>query len=94
MGIADGTAAFCIVAAYGRAEPSNLSPFTAFSFLLPQLDVETPFDRLIPGIFLIVGASRGVPFYLEPFPTPAMTDPVSDGEARHDHIGTFGRAEI
>lgn len=61
MGIAGGTAAFCIIAAYRRAEPSNLSPFEyfgiPFSFCLGWIFFgETPFDRLIPGVFLIVGA--------------------------------------
>ena len=60
MGIAGGTAAFCITATYRRAEPSSLSPFQyfgiPFSFCLGWIFFgETPFDRLIPGVFLIVG---------------------------------------
>ncbi len=60
MGMAGGTAAFCLISAYRLAEPSSLSPFEyfgiPFSFFLGWIFFsETPFDRLIPGVFLIVG---------------------------------------
>ncbi|WP_282607028.1 DMT family transporter [Pelagibius sp. Alg239-R121] len=60
MGIAGGTAAYCLITAYRLAEPSSLSPFEyfgiPFSFCLGWIFFsETPFDRLIPGAFLIVG---------------------------------------
>ena len=55
MGIAGGTAAFCLIAAYRLAEPSSLSPFEyfgiPFSFTLGWVFfAETPFDQLIPGV--------------------------------------------
>ncbi len=60
MGFAGGLAAFCIVTAYRLAEPSSLSPFEyfaiPFSFSLGWIFFgEAPFERLIPGVFLIVG---------------------------------------
>ena len=60
MGIAGGTASFCLVSAYRMADPGSLSPFEyfgiPFSFFLGwYFFSETPFDRLIPGAFLIVG---------------------------------------
>lgn len=59
IGLAGGTAAYCRVSAYRFAEPSNLSPFEyfgiPFSFCLGWVFfAEAPFDRLIPGAFLIV----------------------------------------
>jgi drug/metabolite transporter (DMT)-like permease len=60
MGMAGGIAAYCLISAYRLAEPSSLSPFEyfgiPFSFFLGWIFFsETPFDRLIPGAFLIVG---------------------------------------
>ena len=60
MGMAGGIAAYCLISAYRLAEPSSLSPFEyfgiPFSFFLGWVFFsETPFDRLIPGVFLIVG---------------------------------------
>lgn len=60
MGIVGGLAAFCITTANRMADPSSLSPFQYFgipsSFVLGWLFFsETPFDELIPGVFLIVG---------------------------------------
>jgi len=60
MGMAGGVAAYCLISAYRLAEPSSLSPFEyfgiPFSFCLGWIFFsETPFDRLIPGAFLIVG---------------------------------------
>ena len=60
MGIAGGLAAYCIISAYRLAEPSSLSPFEyfgiPFSFVLGWIFFsESPFDRLVPGAFLIVG---------------------------------------
>lgn len=60
MGVAGGFAAYCWTSAYRLAEPSSLSPFQyfgiPFSFCLGWVFFsETPFDRLIPGAFLIAG---------------------------------------
>ena len=60
MGMAGGIAAYCLITAYRLADPSSLSPFEyigiPFSFFLGWIFFsETPFDRLIPGAFLIVG---------------------------------------
>ena len=60
MGIAGGSAVFCLVTAYRLTAPSNLAPFEYFSipfaFLLGWVFFdETPFHRLIPGVFLIIG---------------------------------------
>tara|TARA_B100001123_G_scaffold389265_1_gene465859 strand:- start:610 stop:1524 length:915 start_codon:yes stop_codon:yes gene_type:complete len=60
MGVAGGSAVFCLVSAYRRTAPSNLAPFEYFSipfaFLLGWMFFdEAPFHRLIPGVFLIIG---------------------------------------
>ena len=60
MGMAGGTAVYFQISAYRLKEPSSLSPFEyfgiPFSFFLGWIFFsETPFDRLIPGAFLIVG---------------------------------------
>ncbi len=60
MGMAGGIAAYCLISAYRLADPSSLSPLEyfaiPFSFCLGWVFfAETPFDRLIPGVFLIVG---------------------------------------
>jgi drug/metabolite transporter (DMT)-like permease len=60
MGMAGGIAAYCLISAYRLAEPSSLSPFEyfgiPFSFCLGWIFFsEAPFERLIPGAFLIVG---------------------------------------
>ncbi len=60
LGIAGGLGAYCLISAYRLAEPSSLSPFEyfgiPFSFLLGWIFFsEAPFDRLIPGAFLIIG---------------------------------------
>ena len=60
MGLAGGVAAYCLISAYRLADPSSLSPFEyfgiPFSFCLGWVFFsEAPFDRLIPGAFLIVG---------------------------------------
>ncbi|MEP1210031.1 MAG: DMT family transporter [Rhizobiaceae bacterium] len=60
MGGAGGIAVFCLVSAYRLADPSSLSPFEyfgiPFSFFLGWVVfAEAPLDRLIPGVFLIVG---------------------------------------
>jgi len=60
MGIAGGLAVFCLISAYRLADPSSLSPFEyfgiPFSFCLGWIFFsESPFDQLIPGVFLIVG---------------------------------------
>ncbi len=60
IGIAGGAAVYCLISAYRMTEPSNLSPFEyfgiPFSFALGWVFfAEAPFDRLIPGVFLIIG---------------------------------------
>jgi len=60
MGCTGGIAVFCLVTAYRLADPSSLSPFEyfgiPFSFFLGWVVfAEAPLDRLIPGVFLIVG---------------------------------------
>ena len=60
MGLAGGSAGFCLIAAYRLADPSSLSPFEyfgiPFSYVIGWVFFsETPYDRLIPGVFLIVG---------------------------------------
>tara|TARA_Y100000588_G_scaffold183126_1_gene196902 strand:- start:608 stop:1522 length:915 start_codon:yes stop_codon:yes gene_type:complete len=60
MGVAGGSAVFCLVSAYRLTAPSNLAPFEYFSipfaFLLGWMFFdEAPFHRLIPGVFLIIG---------------------------------------
>lgn len=60
MGCAGGLASYCWTSAYRMAEPGSLSPFQyfgiPFSFCLGWIFfAEAPFDRLIPGVFLIVG---------------------------------------
>ena len=63
MGAAGGVAVFCLISAYRLADPSSLSPFEyfgiPFSFALGWLFFsEAPFEKLIPGVFLIVGGGR------------------------------------
>ena len=60
MGMAGGIAAYFLISAYRLVEPSSLSPFEYFGILFSYclgwiFFSETPFDRLIPGVFLIVG---------------------------------------
>ena len=59
-GIVSGGAVICINSAYRRTQPSNLSPFEyfsiPFSFVLGWFFfAEAPFEKLFPGVFLIVG---------------------------------------
>jgi len=61
MGSAGGLAVFLLISAYRMTEPSNLSPFEyfgiPFSFLLGWVFFnEAPFDRLFPGVLLILAA--------------------------------------
>ncbi len=60
MGFVGSIAVFSLITAYRLTLPSNLSPFEyfgiPFSFLIGWLVFgEAPFDRLLPGVFLIVG---------------------------------------
>lgn len=60
LGFAGGIAVFCLISAYRQTEPSNLSPFEyfgiPFSFILGWIFFhEAPFERLFPGVLLIVG---------------------------------------
>lgn len=59
MGAMGGTGVLCLVMAYRRTRPSNLAPFDyfgiIFSFGLGWVFFdEAPFERLFPGVFLIV----------------------------------------
>lgn len=59
MGLSGGLAVFTLVSAYRQTAPSNLAPFEYFgipiSFFFGWIIFdEAPFDRLIPGVFLIV----------------------------------------
>lgn len=59
MGLVGGCAVLALIAAYRLTRPANLSPFEyfgiPFAFVLGWLFFdEAPFDRLIPGVFLIV----------------------------------------
>ena len=59
-GIVGGGAVLCINTAYRSAQPSSLSPFEYFgipiSFVLGWIFfAEAPFEKLFPGVFLIVG---------------------------------------
>ena len=61
MGFAGGLAVFLLISAYRLTEPSNLSPFEyfgiPFSFTIGWLAfAEAPFERLFPGVILILGA--------------------------------------
>ena len=60
MGGTGGCAVFLLITAYRMADPSSLSPFEyfgiPFSFMIGWWFFnETPFDRLFPGVLLIVG---------------------------------------
>lgn len=60
MGTAGGFAVLSMITAYRLTKPSNLSPFEyfgiPFSFVLGWLFfAETPFEKLFPGVLLIVG---------------------------------------
>lgn len=61
MGFAGGMAVFLLISAYRLTEPSNLSPFEyfgiPFSFAIGWVIFdEAPFDRLFPGVILILSA--------------------------------------
>ncbi len=65
MGSAGGIAVFCLISAYRLTEASSLSPFEyfgiPFSFLIGWVVFsETPFGRLIPGVFLIIGGGLAI----------------------------------
>lgn len=59
MGLVGGCAVLALIIAYRLARPSSLSPFEyfgiPFAFVLGWLFFdEAPFDKLVPGVFLIV----------------------------------------
>ena len=59
MGLAGGAAVFLWITAYRMTDPGNLTPFEYFgipsAFLLGWLFLgEAPFDRLMPGVLLII----------------------------------------
>jgi drug/metabolite transporter (DMT)-like permease len=60
MGLVGGCAVLALISAYRLAQPSSLSPFEyfgiPFAFIIGWVFFnEAPFDKLIPGVFLIVG---------------------------------------
>lgn len=60
MGLVGGFAVLALITAYRLAKPSSLSPFEyfgiPFAFILGWLFFdEAPIDRLLPGVFFIVG---------------------------------------
>jgi drug/metabolite transporter (DMT)-like permease len=59
MGLVGGFAVLALISAYRLAKPASLSPYEyfgiPFAFILGWLFFdETPFEKLIPGVFLIV----------------------------------------
>lgn len=59
MGLVGGCAVLALINAYRLAKPSSLSPFEyfgiPFAFILGWLFFdEAPFDKLLPGVFLII----------------------------------------
>ena len=65
MGVFGGAGVLCLVVAYRLTTPSNLAPFDylgiVFAFALGfAFFGEAPFDRLFPGIVLIVGAGLAI----------------------------------
>ena len=59
MGMVGGFAVLALIAAYRLTKPANLSPYEyfgiPFAFILGWIFFdEAPFDKLIPGVFLIV----------------------------------------
>lgn len=61
MGTVGGFAVLCLIHAYRLTNPGNLSPFEyfgiPFSFVLGWIFFnEAPFEKLLPGVFFIVGA--------------------------------------
>ncbi len=65
LGMTGGTAVFLLISAYRLTEPSSLSPFEyfgiPFSFVIGVVVfAEAPFDRLFPGVLLIVGGGLAV----------------------------------
>jgi drug/metabolite transporter (DMT)-like permease len=59
MGLVGGCAVLALISAYRLARPASLSPFEyfgiPFAFVLGWIFFdEAPFDKLIPGVFLIV----------------------------------------
>ncbi len=65
LGGAGGLAVFCLISSYRLTEPSSLSPFEyfgiPFSFVIGVVVfAEAPFDRLFPGVLLIVGGGLAV----------------------------------
>ena len=60
MGLVGGCAVLALIKAYRLAQPASLSPYEyfgiPFAFVLGWIFFdEAPFDKLLPGVFLIVG---------------------------------------
>lgn len=61
VGLCGGVGVLCLVSSYRLADPGQLAPFEYFgipiSFVLGYLFfAEAPFNQLIPGVFIIIGA--------------------------------------
>jgi drug/metabolite transporter (DMT)-like permease len=61
VGVCGGVGVLCLVSSYRLADPGQLAPFEYFgipiSFVLGYIFfTEAPFDQLIPGVFIIIGA--------------------------------------
>ncbi|HCP17789.1 MAG TPA: EamA/RhaT family transporter, partial [Alphaproteobacteria bacterium] len=61
VGICGGIGVLCLVTSYRLVEPGQIAPFEylgiPISFILGYIFFsEAPFDQLIPGVFLIIGA--------------------------------------
>lgn len=81
MGMVGGFAVLGLISAYRLAKPSSLSPYEyfgiPFAFVLGWVFFdETPFDKLIPGVFLIVSGGLLIAWRerrkrLDPAPAPS-----------------------
>ena len=83
MGMVGGCAVLCLIYAYRLAPPSSLSPFEyfgiPFAFVLGWLFfAEAPFDKLLPGVFLIVAGGLLIT-WREHRARGGSSPPVQDG---------------
>jgi drug/metabolite transporter (DMT)-like permease len=81
MGLVGGCAVLALISAYRLARPASLSPFEyfgiPFAFVLGWIFFdEAPFDKLIPGVFLIVAGGMLIAWRERKKPE---TEPAVDG---------------
>jgi len=81
MGMVGGCAVLSMITAYRLAKPSSLSPFEyfgiPFAFVLGWIFFgEAPFDRLIPGVFMIVAGGLLIAWRERRRPAPAKAMPT------------------